>query len=135
MNMLTPISATRGTAARSEEDRTPVPPDIAFLQWLIDECGYRHPKPLPNGRWAAIHRKMFTHAILTGRIHCYIGIDEHWCFALEAEAIIALDAWDGTGEPTGWIRHPASGRRVSRGENEMDENGRIVPIGEMYVRS
>lgn len=112
-----------------------VPPDLAFLQWLIDECGYFHPKPIGNGRYACIRPKAFTHAIITGRIGDRIGIQQNWCYETKAQAIDALNAWDGTGEPVGWFRDTNTGRRVSRSPDEIDENGRRVgAVGVMYVR-
>jgi hypothetical protein len=39
-----------------------------------------------------------------------------WCYHDEQSALEALEAWDGTNEPAGWHRHPATGRR-------FDENG------------
>jgi hypothetical protein len=111
-----------------------LPPDLVFLQWLIDQCGYKHPRPLPGGRYAAIWRLAFTHAIIVGRIGDRAGYDDRWCFNTYAEALIALEAWDGQGEPIGWIRHPNSGRRVSESPNEMDDNGkRVGAIGVSYV--
>lgn len=83
----------------------------AFLQWLRDDCGYLSPRPLPNDRYAVILPLMFTHAIIAGRIGDRSGYDDRWCYENRAAAEVALAAWDGTGEPAGWHRHPASGRR------------------------
>jgi hypothetical protein len=112
-----------------------VPPEIVFLQWLITEAGYSSPKIIPGGRWAAIIPKMFTHAIAIGPLFDYCSITTSWCYETREEAKAALVAWTGYGEPAGWIRHPDSGRRVARSENEFDENDRPVPIGEVYVRA
>lgn len=122
----------------SPEHRTveeKLPADLLFLQWLIDECGYKYPKPIGEGRWAAIIPKMFTHAIAVGRIDDFQGIDAHWCYETLAAARVALDAWDGRGEPNGWFRNPDSGRRISRSPDEIDENGQAVgAVGVLYVR-
>jgi hypothetical protein len=82
--------------------------EVLFLQWLIDNCGYRDPKP--------------------------IGGDRYTCYPDYASARAALDAWDGRGEPQGWTRHPASGRRVAPPEGAHDNAGRRVAAGERYVR-
>lgn len=112
-----------------------VPPDLAFLQWLID-LGYQHPRPLPGGRYACVVRMMFTHAIIVGKIGDRVGYIDRWCYRSAAEALDALEAWDGRGEPTGWVRHPSSGRRVSESPHERDEMGREVgAIGVTYVRA
>lgn len=108
--------------------------EVLFLQWLIDECGYRRPRPIGDGRYAAIYRKAFTHAIVIGRFGDYHGVDDNWCYPDCASASAALDAWDGRGEPGGWTRHPASGRRVAPPEGAHDNAGRRVAAGERYVR-
>lgn len=111
-----------------------VPPDVEFLHWLKQECGYHHVRPLPGRRWAAIERKMFTHAIATGRVGDHTSVDDFWCYHTEAAALTALAAWDGTGEPGGWFRHTLSGRRVCEVAGERDQHGREVALGETYVR-
>jgi hypothetical protein len=106
-----------------------------FLRWLVEECGYLHPKPIPGGRYACIFPKLYTHAIITGRIGDRVSIGDCWCYEKYVQAVIALSAWDGTGEPEGWIRHPDSGRRVSQSPDEIDDDGRRVgAVGARYVR-
>lgn len=39
-----------------------------------------------------------------------------WQYQSVQAALAAHDAWDGVGEPTGWYRHPASGRRRPDGD-------------------
>lgn len=90
--------------------------DTEYLIWLVKECGYRDVRPLGDGRYAAISPLMFTHAIIVGRIGD-LGYDDRWCYHDHASALAALDAWNGVGEPEGWHRHPASGRRRN-GEEE-----------------
>ena len=87
-----------------------------FLTWLKQECGYKNPRPLDSGRWAAIWPLMFTHAIITGKIGNTTDVDDRWCYPDYPAAQAALDAWDGTGEPQGWTRHPATGRRRPEGD-------------------
>jgi hypothetical protein len=77
---------------------------------------------------------MFTHAIIIGQMGDYFGYADRWCYRSEAAAFAALQAWDGTGEPTGWIRHPDTGRRISESPDERDEYGRRVgAVGVAYV--
>lgn len=38
------------------------------------------------------------------------GYVNRWCYRGYREAQAALAAWDGTGEPLDWYRHPSSGR-------------------------
>jgi hypothetical protein len=114
-----------------------VPNDVVFLQWLIDACGYHHPKPLlaRPGRYACIVKFAFTYGIVTGRIGDRMGYADRWCYSTMDKAKAALDAWDGAGEPIGWHRHPNSGRRVSESPHERDENGfEVGASGVAYVR-
>jgi hypothetical protein len=89
--------------------------ELAFMQWLLEQ-GHLRPKPLPNGRWAALLPLMFTTAIVTGKIGDKFGYDDRWCYENKALAEAALNIWGGTGEPEGWNRHPTSGRRRVGGD-------------------
>lgn len=90
--------------------------DAIFLTWLKTECGYRDLRPLPGGRWVGTFNFIFTHAILVGRIGDYLGYADRWCYSDYGAALLALEDWDGTGEPKGWHRHPDSGRRRPKGD-------------------
>lgn len=72
--------------------------------------GYLDLKETEESGLVAIMPLMFTHAIISG-INAY-GYEDRWCYSSYAKAKSALDAWDGKGEPTGWHRHPGTGRRV-----------------------
>jgi hypothetical protein len=76
--------------------------------------GYSDYKEFPNGNNACIQRLMFTHAILSELTTMYHG--DRWCYHNYEDAKAALDAWNGEGEPTGWHRHPTSGRRRPEGD-------------------
>lgn len=116
-------------------DDSAIPSDLTFLLWLVQRCGYTHPRTIGGGRWAAIQRLAFTHRLAVGRIGDYTGIEDGWCYRTHDEARAALDAWDGQGEPAGWHRHPYSGRRVSQSPDERDDAGREVgAVGVMYRR-
>ena len=83
-----------------------------YLSWLQTRGGFKDPKILSTGKWAAVYPYMFTYAICTGTVGDIQTYEDRWCYSSFDKAKAALDAWDGTGEPTGWHRHPASGRRV-----------------------
>lgn len=75
-------------------------------------------KIFPDGRIAHVVPMLFTHRLTVGspesmEMGCY---DDGWCYHNLASALTALDAWDGSGEPTGWHRHPPSGRRRENGD-------------------
>lgn len=70
---------------------------------------------------AAVFPYMYTWAILSGLTRT--GHEDRWCYKTYAAAKAALDAWDGRDgtEPTGWHRHPTSGRRRDEHGNETVE--------------
>lgn len=109
-------------------------PEMRFLEWLVTDCGYCFVKVIGGGRYVAIVRYGFTHAIIVGRIGDMTGFDDRWCYHDRAGAEDAMDAWDCTGEPEGWHRHPGSGRRRCEGPGEYDDDHNEVPIGATYVR-
>lgn len=90
--------------------------ELSYLQWLKEQ-GYKDPQPLSGNRYAAIMPMMFTHGIIVGKIGD-IGYDDRWCYHNYTSAKAALEAWDGTGEPKGWHRHPRTGRRRSEDGEE-----------------
>jgi hypothetical protein len=83
--------------------------------------GYRQIKDLGNGRYACLMQLLFTTAIITGRWGDLDSYDDRWCFETIPEAVNALDRWDGTGEPQGWIRNPRTGRRRKPDGTEIFE--------------
>ncbi len=105
----------------------------AFLTWINTE-GHSDARVIPGNQYACIRRFAFTFAILTGKIGDFTSYTNRWCYCDYAKARNALDAWDGIGEPVGWHRHPATGRRVATSDIEIDGSGKLVPIGEAYIR-
>lgn len=70
--------------------------------------GIRKAEP---GYWVAVYRYAFTVAIVKGRMFDCYELADRWCYSEAAAAVEAFAAWDGfTGEPDGWVKHPASGR-------------------------
>lgn len=87
-----------------------------FLVWLKEECGYLLVLPLTNTHYVAIARFVYTHAIIIGQYEDRVGMDDRWCYHSYQDALTALLNWDGQGEPQGWHRHPATGRRRPDGD-------------------
>lgn len=84
---------------------------------LCAHSGYVSPRVLPDGRWAAVMPLIYTGAIITMKAsHAHLCYEDRWCYHSIADATKALKAWDGEGEPAGWHRHPASGRRREDGD-------------------
>jgi hypothetical protein len=95
--------------------------NATFLHWLESEAHYSDARDLGDGRYAAIMPLMFTHAIIVGRIGNKSTYEDRWCYHGYEKAAAALEAWDGTGEPEGWHRHPNTGRRREEGNPELEE--------------
>jgi len=84
---------------------------------LLLEQGYSAPKVLPDGRVACIAPFIYTCAIIiVTPATAHLCYDDRWCYHSFGSAMKALEKWDGTGEPDGWHRHPATGRRREDGD-------------------
>lgn len=87
--------------------------DDLFFKYLQEDCGYKDVKKMNENSYVAISNMIYTAAIIVGHMGDMVSYYNRWCYHTYDSAKKALDAWDGTGEPSGWHRHPASGRRVS----------------------
>lgn len=93
-----------------------------YLKWLKDGNGYTDARLVGDApRYAAICKRIYHYDIITGKIGDEGGFDDMWSYHTYADALKALNDWNGLGEPEGWHRNPKTGRR-------RDENGNI------YVR-
>ena len=91
----------------------PIQEFVAFLH----QNNYQNIKLLSGDRWAATMQFMFTTAIVVGKVGNKLCYDDRWCYHDDATAAKALVQWDGIGEPLGWHRHPATGRRRPDGDS------------------
>lgn len=82
--------------------------------------GYGHVRTLPSGEVAGLFPFMFTVGLCVG--FNAFGYRTRFCFESEAEALAALEAWDGTGFPPGWWikQKPQDVNNPARGEPEYD---------------
>lgn len=72
-------------------------------------------RQLPDGRLIGVKRLLF-HWTLHIDIH-EIGYEDSYCYTARDQAVEAMAAWDGSGDPGGgWHRHPKSGRRRPDGD-------------------
>lgn len=77
----------------------------------LSDLGYLYVRDTGAGRLAALNingRQLLTDFDAN-------GWSQGWCYATPIEALLALTAWDGVGEPNGWIRHMPSMRRRKYG--------------------
>jgi hypothetical protein len=74
-------------------------------------------KDAPDGRRVWVVQFAFTAAIIIGPPDAW-EYDDRWCYATALLAATCARVWNaapGT-EPTGWHRHPATGRRRPDGD-------------------
>jgi hypothetical protein len=69
-------------------------------------------RELGDGRALWVYRMNYTYKLVIGAV----GVpwfDNSWCYKNLAAATVAFVAWNPLEqeEPTGWVRHPHSGRR------------------------
>lgn len=77
-------------------------------------------KPLPHGMEAVVYPRMYNSILTYGPANDPYGYTTHWCYETPGQAIMAAEEWDGTGEPEGWFRHAASGRRRPNGDPDKE---------------
>lgn len=86
---------------------------------VLDELGFYATRRLSTGHWLALEPMTFGRvrlgaSALTGdtALEAFrLGYVDVWEFATKADGLEQLRTWSGEGEPTGWIRHPATARR------------------------
>lgn len=94
--------------------------DQTYIKKISDENGYTDLVFFPEGQDydnAAIRSFAFTWGILGDLDSC--GYANRWCYHTYARAREALEAWaltGGVGEPQGWHRELAHGRRRPDGD-------------------
>ena len=69
-------------------------------------------RKLGDGRAIWIYPMMYTFKLCIGPLGSP-WFDDGWCYKDLPSAHAAFDAWDPNvqPEPTGWVRHPSTGRR------------------------
>lgn len=79
--------------------------------------GYSSPRLLPTGEWAGLLRMIFTYALVVGIDE--IGYRTRYCYARQTNAEMALEIWDGTGDPPGpWIKKKGGEEKLGPGATE-----------------
>ncbi len=76
---------------------------------------YDYTRTLLDGRVIAVERLFGRQALLSLRAP-WIHVQDGWVYASLETALAAARAWDGHEEPSGWLRHPKSGRRRPGGD-------------------
>lgn len=83
-------------------------------EWMPAE--YFFARQLPDGRWAAVNRQVYTWALMVGLDE--YGYETRFCYETCQEAATALAAWDGKGfPPSYWIKQKPEGIAGPKREN------------------
>lgn len=97
-----------------------------FTDWLTQadgggcEVAVCH---VPNGLWYGFKRLMFHWTLVVGEIGNRHEMTDRWCYATDTLAELAMTEWASRGfkgEPNGWHRHPATGRRRPNGDSSKE---------------
>jgi len=71
--------------------------------------GYFAGKPLANGEWLALQPQIFTTGLYV--VADRSGWRTRYCYERWSDALRALEAWDGSGDPPGpWIKQKPEDR-------------------------
>lgn len=90
---------------------------IASVNGESDQHFWHHKRELADGR------VLYLRPMLHGNLQ--LGVSPHgraqwfdnlWCYHDVDAAWRAAFGWDGSGEPSGWYRHPQTGRRRPDGD-------------------
>ena|ERR1700749_2870849 len=90
-----------------------------FKNWLEKDCSYIEVNFISDMQYVALCPFLYTYAIITGTIQNYYNFDNRWCYESKEKAFQALNQWlenKCQGEPEGWHRQPATGRRRPDGD-------------------
>lgn len=77
-------------------------------------------------QWVYVIQMIFNARITIGPEFSAGWYDDCWCYDTAAEALVAAATWDPDTEPepTGWVKHPTSGRYRPGGDPEREYNQR-----------
>lgn len=101
------------------------------IQDLIDQTGSHElgvtpdmVKDLGDDTYVMIKPLMFHWTMIRGDFGDFFGYFDRWCYETREMAEDALDKFplnpDPSYEPSGWHRHPKTGRRRESGDPELE---------------
>lgn len=102
-----------------EIQKLPLDKRVAAARDYLAENGHTLITITESGRWVAVYNFLFTCAILEGHIDDLTTYSNRWCYSSFDKTVDSLNQWllnNLEDEPTGWHRHPKSGRRRTDGD-------------------
>jgi hypothetical protein len=73
-----------------------------------------------RNQYAAIKPLLYHLTMIVGEIGDKEGYENSYCYKTIVEAMVALNAWNGEGDPELWFRNPKTGRRRENGDREKE---------------
>jgi len=86
----------------------------------VNYAGSLFERRLDDGRVLVVYPLLWGNARLCCGPDDGLTIDNEWHYESSDLAIFAAAVWDGENEPTGWHRHPSSGRRRPEGDEARE---------------
>jgi hypothetical protein len=87
-----------------------------YMRATLELAGYSRVRKLDDGKWIGVMRMLYTTGLCYGLAP--EGYEWRYCYEHAADALLALEEWDGAGDPPGpWLKvkgHPA-GERLGPG--------------------
>lgn len=89
-----------------------------YFAWMLDPAGgaATAAKDIGDGLCVSSHPLLFHWTVRVSEIGNRDTYLDRWCFATRELAETAVRNWVYGIEPTGWHRHPATGRRRPDGD-------------------
>jgi hypothetical protein len=102
------------------------------IEQLRAEAGTLIVRELDDGRVLALHVDIYNYTLtISTPGDLALGLrSDVWEYSPDLyqpstaallACVDAINTWDGEGEPTGWTRHPATGRRRRNGDPRTQE--------------
>ncbi|MGN6818292.1 MAG: hypothetical protein ACTHJR_06430 [Sphingomonas sp.] len=88
-------------------------------QLMLDDPSIKEMIQKNDEEYAAVKALMFHYTLITGLIGNTFSYEDRWCYENREKALEAMHEWSDRGfegEPVGWHRHPATGRRRVGGD-------------------
>ncbi len=83
---------------------------------LVDDHGFIARKDLEDGRYITLTPQLYGTLLTLSQAGNEYGYSEAYTYDNPEKAVASYEAWEGNGEPNGWIRHIPSNRRRPNGD-------------------
>lgn len=87
------------------------PTDDEQVRRALVQSGYLKPRRLPDGRWIAVQRMLYTTGLFVMFDDPISGWKTRYCYELYSQAARDATVWTGEGDPPGpWIKQKPEDR-------------------------